>query len=70
MFKITLKAARINAGFSIEEVAKIMKKNKGTIISWEKGATSMKITDFDDLCSLYKAPKENIVLPNALQKVE
>jgi len=70
MFKITLTAARVNAGFSLDDVAKELQKNKGTIINWEKGRTPMKISDFDNLCKLYKVPKDNIILPATLQKVE
>lgn len=70
MFKITLTAARVNAGFSLNEVSKRMQKNKGTIINWEKGRTPMKISDFDELCRLYGAPKKFINLPTTLQKVE
>lgn len=70
MLKITLTAARINAGYSIDEVAKILKKAKQTIISWEKGKTSMRVSDFQELCDLYKIPMDNINLPKVLQKVE
>lgn len=70
MLKITLTAARVNAGYSLDEVAKKIKKNKGTIINWEKGRTSMSIQDFDELCRLYRISKDNINLPSTLQKVE
>lgn len=68
--QISLTAARVNAGFSLDEVAKKMQRTKGTIINWEKGRTSMKISDFDELCNLYKISKEYIILPTTLQKVE
>ena len=35
--KISLKAARINAGLTQEAVAAMLKKSKVTIINWEKG---------------------------------
>ena len=35
--QITLAAARVNAGFTQEEVAKKMGISKQTIINWEKG---------------------------------
>lgn len=70
MFKITLTAARVNAGFSLDDVAKELQKNKGTIINWEKGRTSIKISEFEQLCNLYKVPKDYIILPTTLQKVE
>lgn len=61
--QISLTAARVNAGFSLDEVAKKMQRTKGTIINWEKGRTQMKISDFDELCNLYKISKEYIILP-------
>ena len=68
--QITLTAARVNAGYSLDEVAKEMKKTKGTIINWDKGRTSMKIAEFEDLCKLYNIAKDYIILPTTLQKVE
>ena len=68
--QISLTAARVNAGFSLDEVAKKMQRTKGTIINWEKGRTSIKIAEFEELCNLYKISKEYIVLPTTLQKVE
>ena len=37
--QITLAAARVNAGFTQEEVAKKMGISKQTIINWEKGVS-------------------------------
>lgn len=70
MLKITLTAARVNAGFSLEEVAEKLQKSKSTIINWEKGRTPIKISDFKSLCNLYKISEEYIILPKTLQKVE
>lgn len=70
MLQITLTAARVNAGYSLDEVAKNIQKTKGTIINWEKGRTSITMQDFTTLCNLYKIPKDNIILPTTLQKVE
>lgn len=47
-----------------------MKKTKGTIINWEKGRTSIKIAEFEELCNLYKISKDYIILPTTLQKVD
>lgn len=68
--QITLTAARVNAGFSLEDVAKKIQKSKSTIINWEKGRTSMKISEFEELCNLYRIAKDYIILPTTLQKVE
>lgn len=63
MLKISLKAARVNANLSQSEVAKIMKKNKQTIINWERGKTVIDAANFTALCKLYKVDKEYILLP-------
>lgn len=70
MFKITLTAARVNAGLTLEDVANKLSKTKQTIINWEKGKRDLKISDFEALCNLYKVPKDYIILPTTLQKVE
>ena len=63
MFKITLTAARVNAGYTLDEVAEKMRKSKSTIIAWEKGKTPIDVYNFKKLCELYKAPTEFINLP-------
>lgn len=63
MFKITLTAARVNAGFTLAEVAERINKSKGTIIAWEKGKTSIDVHNFKELCDLYNVPMEFIILP-------
>lgn len=63
MFRITLTAARINAGYTLDEVADKLHKSKSTIISWEKGKTSIDVHNFNELCSLYNVPMEFINLP-------
>ena len=70
MVQISLVAARVNAGYSIENIARKMGKSKSTIINWEKGRTSMKVDECEKLCKLYNIPREYIILPSSLQKVE
>lgn len=63
MLQITLTAARVNAGLTLDEVALKLHKSKGTIIAWEKGKTSMDVYNFKELCNLYNIPMECIILP-------
>lgn len=63
MFKISLTAARINAGYTLEEVAEKLHKSKPTIIAYEKGKAAIDVYTFNELCELYKVPKEYIILP-------
>ena len=61
--QITLTAARVNAGLTLDEVAKKIHKSKNTVIAWEKGKTAIDVYNFNELCILYKVPKECIILP-------
>lgn len=60
--KISLKAARINAKMTQDEVAKELHRTKQTIVNWESGATSIKFTDLQTLSELYHIPIENLDL--------
>lgn len=61
--KISLAAARVNAGMTQEEVAKKMQVSKSTIINWEKGKKILGVAQLYFLSNLYKIPIENIFLP-------
>ena len=66
--KISLKAARVNAGLTQEAVAAMLKKSKVTIINWEKGKTSIDKGNFDALCRLYSVDEDNIFWPSIATK--
>ena len=68
--KISLKAARVNAGLTQEAVAAMLKKSKVTIINWEKGKTSIDKGNFDALCRLYSIDEDNILLPSIATKIK
>ena len=40
-FRISLRAARINAELTQKQVAKLMGRNKQTIVNWESGKTEI-----------------------------
>lgn len=58
--KITLKAARINAGLDQSDVARKLNVNIATISSWETGKTRPSLTNFRKLCELYGWPEDSI----------
>ena len=58
--KITLKAARINAGLSQSEAAEKMGVNVMTVSNWETGKTIPDVGDFKRLCELYRWPENGI----------
>ena len=50
--KITLEAARVNAGLTQDQVAEKMQLTRATIIAWEKGRKILKIWELDALCEI------------------
>ena len=62
--KITLAAARVNAGLTQLEVASLMKVSKQTICNWESGKTSPDVAQARRLSDIYKMPLDYIFLPS------
>ncbi len=60
MSKMTLKALRVNAGFSQKEVAEKLGKSNKTIGKWENGVSFPKPKDIDALCELYNVEYDDI----------
>ena len=57
---ISLKAARVNANLSHDEVATAMNKSKTTINNWENGKTEIDLGNLKTLCSLYNVTIDDI----------
>lgn len=68
MLRISLKAARVNAGLSQKAVADTIGVSNKTICSWEKGDTFPSAGYIDKLCKLYGVSYDNIIflLDNSL----
>lgn len=62
--KISLAAARVNAGMTQEDVARAMKVSKNTVVAWEKGNTEPKVSQAKELSALYHMPLDHIFLPD------
>lgn len=68
-FKITLEAARVNAGLTQKEVAEHIGVSNKTVCSWEKGLTFPSADKIDALCDLLGLPYDRInFLPNGSLK--
>ena len=63
-FKITMAAARVNAGLTQSDVAAKMHVSKATIINWENGKIVPKPAQFAMFCAVCNAPKDAILLPS------
>ena len=61
--QISLAAARVNAGLTQKEVAKIMQVSSNAIINWENGKSEPSLATLEMLSDIYKIPKDNIFLP-------
>lgn len=63
--KITLKAARVNANLTQEEVAKKLKKSKNTIVNYENGKSVPDIETGKAIAALYGCSVDDLIfLPN------
>lgn len=67
-FRISLRAARINAELTQEQAAKLMGRNKQTIVNWESGKTEISFGDVLRLCQVYDVPVEYIKPPTFSDK--
>lgn len=61
--KITLAAARVNAGLKSKDVAARLQIARQTLRNWEAGTQIPKPIYFDALCRLYGCTAEDIALP-------
>ena len=59
--KLTLRAARVNAGLTQDEVATTIKKSKNTIVSYEKGRSVPDIETGKALARLYGMSVDDII---------
>lgn len=62
-FKITLKAARVNAGLTQREAAEKADVAIQTLCSWENGKTIPTPLNVMGLCSIYGISVDRIILP-------
>ena len=60
MVKISLRAARVNAGLSQKEVAISLGISNKTLSNWENGDTFPSAQNIERLCELYKLSYDEI----------
>lgn len=60
--RISLKAARVNAGLTQVEAAKRLGIQKAVLIAWERGAVQPSAQDVIKMCQLYGMPQQYIFL--------
>lgn len=61
MIKLTLKAARVNAGLSQKAASKALKISNKTLCNWEMGKTVPNARYVDAICQLYGISYDNLI---------
>ena len=61
--KLTLKAARVNAGLSQSEAAKRLGISRFTVLNWEKGFRVPKEADIKKMSEVYGWPADSFIFP-------
>ncbi|HEM3225994.1 helix-turn-helix domain-containing protein [Streptococcus suis] len=70
MTQWTLKACRVNAGYTLRQVAKKVGKNFQTISKYEKDSTIIPFELLKDLSKLYRVKFDDIFLGDSTKKIE
>lgn len=60
MSQITLRAARINAGYTQKEAADMLGISKTTLVKWEQGRTFPDAIAVSKICALYRTHYDDI----------
>lgn len=63
-FKLTLEAARKNAGYTQEEAAKAIGVHYQTIAAWEKDGSALSVRESNELAKLYHVPADILFFGN------
>ena len=59
--KISLAAARVNAGMTLEQACKMFKVSKNTLIKWEKGISCPTWDKVQLISEVYHFPSDHII---------
>lgn len=70
MTKITLKAARVNAGLSQDGLAEKLGVSRKTITDWELGKAEMRPAYLLAVCYITGFKEDDIILPLEYSKLE
>ncbi|MFZ7233133.1 helix-turn-helix domain-containing protein [Streptococcus suis] len=70
MTQWTLKACRVNAGYTLRQVAKKVGKKFQTISKYEKDSTIIPFELLKDLSKLYRVKLDDIFLGDSTKKIE
>lgn len=66
----TLKACRVNASYTLRQVAKKVNKNFQTVSKYEKDSTYIPFELLKELSAIYQVKLDNIFLGDSTKKIE
>ena len=61
MVRLTLKAARVNAGYSQKYAANLLGVSNKTLGRWENGGSYPDAVMIEKICALYKVSYDNLI---------
>lgn len=64
MVEVSLRAARVNAGFTLKEASNCVSVHHETLSKYEKDSSDIPISLLNKLSILYQMPTDNIFLGN------
>lgn len=64
MPRISLEAARVNAGLTQKELAEELGISNVTVVNWEKGVTEPTLSQLRKICQLSGIPMDFIYVPD------
>ena len=70
MAKIPMKAARVAAGFTQEQLAEKLGVSRATVIGWESGAIEIRPLNLFAFCHVTGFSEDDILLPKISTKRE
>lgn len=60
----SIKAARVNAGYTQKGAAEALGVSEKTVCNWEKGSAVPMADKFVEMCRLYGVSMDDIILPS------
>lgn len=66
--KISMKAARTEAGISQGEMAKRLKRSQNLVLDWEKNRKAPRTDDFIAYCEVCGFSPDDVIMPIPLEK--
>lgn len=70
MPRISLEAARVNAGLTQKELAEILGVSNVTIVNWEKGNSEPSVSQLRTISELSGIPMDFIFIPDKSNNIE